>query len=95
MKNLSACVIVKNEERNLPTWLKSMQGIADELVVVDTGSDDRTVAIAEAAGARVYHFPWRNDFAAAKNYAMDHAHGKWLLILDADEYIEIFGEVEE
>lgn len=87
MKNLSACVIVKNEERNLPTWLKSMQGIADELVVVDTGSDDRTVAIAEAAGARVYHFPWRNDFAAAKNYAMDHAHGKWLLILDADEYI--------
>ena len=87
MKNVSACVIAKNEEQNLPTWLESMKGLADELIVVDTGSDDRTAEIAEAAGAKVFHYAWNKDFAAAKNYAMNQAHGKWLLILDADEYI--------
>ena len=83
---ISACVIVKNEEVNLPLWLESMQDIADELVVVDTGSIDRTVQLAEAAGARVEHFRWVNDFSAAKNYAISKAKGDWILFLDADEY---------
>lgn len=83
---VSACVIAKNEERNLPRWLDSMREVADELIVVDTGSTDATVALAEQAGARVFHFTWIDDFAAAKNYALDQARGRWILFLDADEY---------
>ena len=83
---VSACVIVKNEERNLPLWLDSMARIADELVVVDTGSTDGTVAIAKAAGARVEYFRWVDDFSAAKNFAIEQATGDWILLLDADEY---------
>ena len=83
---VSACVIVKNEARNLPRWLRCMQALADEIVVVDTGSTDETVAIAEAAGARVAHFTWCQDFAAAKNYAIDQTTGDWVLLLDADEF---------
>lgn len=83
---LSACVIVKNEANNLPQWLSCMSQVADELIVVDTGSTDATVELAEAAGARVYHFAWCNDFSAAKNYAIEQADGDWILFLDADEY---------
>lgn len=82
---VSACVIVKNEEKNLPAWLSCMKKLADELIVVDTGSNDGTVALAEEAGARVFSFRWRNDFAAAKNYALEQAKGNWILFLDADE----------
>ncbi len=83
---ISACVIVKNEEANLPRWLDCMKRIADELIVVDTGSADGTVAIAAAAGAHVEHFSWCNDFAAAKNFALSHAAGEWIVFLDADEF---------
>lgn len=83
---LSACVIVKNEEENIGTWLSSMKKIADEMIVVDTGSTDRTVEMAKAAGARVFHHAWQNDFAAAKNCALEKAKGDWILFLDADEY---------
>lgn len=83
---VSACVITKNEEENMPLWLESARDIADEMVVVDTGSTDRTVRLAEAAGARVEHFTWINDFSAAKNYAISRANGDWILFLDADEY---------
>lgn len=86
MVKLSACVIVKNEEKHLPRWLACVQQLADELIVVDTGSEDRTVEIAEAGGARVFSFPWRDDFSAAKNFALEQATGKWILFLDADEY---------
>ena len=88
MPNISACVIVRDEEENLPRWLDCMQSLADELVVVDTGSQDRTVEIAVQAGARVFSFPWINDFSAAKNYALEQAEGKWIFFLDADEYWE-------
>ena len=70
---ISACVIVKNEEKHLPKWLDCVKRLATELVVVDTGSSDATVAIAKAAGAKVFHFPWIDDFAAAKNYAIEQA----------------------
>ena len=86
MLKISACVITKNEEENLPQWLSCVTKIADELIVVDTGSTDRTVALAEDAGAKVYHFEWINDFAAAKNYALEQATGNWIIFLDADEY---------
>lgn len=83
---ISACVIVKNEEKNLPKWLECMSGIADEMVVVDTGSTDNTVKLAEGAGARLFHYEWHNDFAAAKNFAIEQAKGDWIFFLDADEY---------
>lgn len=83
---LSACVIIRNEEKNIATWLGSMKKLADEMIVVDTGSTDRSVEIAEQAGARIFYHAWQNDFAAAKNYALDQARGDWILFLDADEY---------
>ena len=85
---ISAAVIVKNEEEDLPIWLESMRGLADEMIVVDTGSTDNTVSIARKAGAQVYDFPWIDDFAAAKNYAIEKTHGDWIILLDADEYIK-------
>ena len=88
MIKISACAIVKNEEENLPRWLACMKMLADEIVVVDTGSTDRTAELALAAGAHVYPFAWRNDFAAAKNFALKKARGNWIVFLDADEYFQ-------
>jgi glycosyltransferase involved in cell wall biosynthesis len=82
---LSLCLIVKNEAANLPRCLESAAGVVDEIVVVDTGSTDETVAIAERFGARVLHHAWQNDFALARNVGLDAATGEWLLVLDADE----------
>lgn len=83
---ISACVIAKNEASNLGRWLASVQPIADEMIVVDTGSTDATEEIARQGGATVYHFAWCNDFSAAKNFALGHAKGDWVLFLDADEF---------
>lgn len=83
---ISACVIVKNEAKNLPKWLESMRHIADEMIVADTGSKDSTKDVAAAAGAKVYDFAWKDDFAAAKNFALSRASGDWILFFDADEY---------
>jgi len=76
---LSACLIVKNEEKFLDRCLGSLRGLADEVVVVDTGSTDRTREIAAAHGARVHDLPWRGDFAAARNHALNLAvaSGSW------------------
>jgi tetratricopeptide (TPR) repeat protein len=82
---ISLCMIVKDEEALLPRCLSSIQGIVDEIIVVDTGSTDRTVAIAQDFGASVYHHPWQDDFAAARNESLCYAHGDWILVLDADE----------
>ena len=83
---LSQCMIVKNEEKNIEKALSWAKGVAFEQIVVDTGSTDRTVEIAESMGAKVYHFEWINDFSAAKNYAIEQATGNWIAFLDADEY---------
>ncbi|WP_054739610.1 glycosyltransferase family 2 protein [Cellulosilyticum ruminicola] len=84
---ISLVMIVKNEEANLPRCLESVQGIVDEIVIVDTGSEDNTKEIAKQFGAKVYDFEWCNDFSAARNYALSKATGDWNLVLDADEYI--------
>jgi len=84
---LSQCMIVKNEEKNIERALSWAKDIAFEQIVVDTGSTDRTVELAERMGAKVLHFKWINDFSAAKNFAMDQAKGNWIAILDADEYM--------
>ena len=84
---ISQCMIVKNEERNIEKALTWGKNIVDEQIVVDTGSDDRTVEIAKKMGAAIYYFEWINDFAAAKNYAIEQATGDWIAFLDADEYM--------
>ena len=83
---ISACVITKNEEKNIGRWLEAAKATADEIVVVDTGSTDKTIELAEKGGARIEHFAWCDDFAAAKNYAINQCHGEWIIFLDADEY---------
>jgi tetratricopeptide (TPR) repeat protein len=82
---LSVCMIVRNEERFLGQCLASVKDIADELIVIDTGSTDRTIEIARELGAQVGHFEWCNDFAAARNASITPATGDWILFLDADE----------
>lgn len=84
---LSLCMIVKNEENCLPSCLESVRGVVDEIIVVDTGSTDRTEELAKAAGATILHFTWCHDFAAARNVALDAATGDWILVLDADEQL--------
>jgi tetratricopeptide (TPR) repeat protein len=79
------CMIVRNEEAMLPGCLDSVRGAVDEIVVVDTGSTDRTKEIARAAGARLADFAWCDDFSAARNASLDVARAAWILYLDADE----------
>lgn len=82
---LSFCIIVKNEEQNLSQCLSSVQDLVDEMIVLDTGSSDRTVEIARSFGAQVHAFEWCNDFSAARNECLKYAQGDWVLVLDADE----------
>ncbi|HEY9644040.1 MAG TPA: tetratricopeptide repeat protein [Coleofasciculaceae cyanobacterium] len=80
-------MIVKNEAENLPRCLESVKDAVDELIVLDTGSTDETVAIAQSFGAQVHHFPWNNNFAAARNESLKYVTGDWILVLDADEVL--------
>lgn len=82
---VSLCMIVKNEEANLERCLTSIKDIVDEMIIVDTGSTDQTVAISEKFGAKVYHFPWTNSFSEARNESLKHATKEWILIMDADD----------
>jgi glycosyltransferase involved in cell wall biosynthesis/Flp pilus assembly protein TadD len=84
---LSVCLIARDEASFLDQCLASITGLADEIVVVDTGSTDATCAVARSHGARVLHFPWTGDFSAARNFALDAARGRWILSLDCDEVI--------
>ena len=90
-------MIVKNEEASLSACLNSVKDVVDEMVILDTGSTDRTVEIASAFGARVYHFEWCNDFSAARNEALNYVQGNWVLVLDADEVLtrEVVPEMKQ
>jgi glycosyltransferase involved in cell wall biosynthesis len=87
MPNLTLHMIVKNEESTLPVCLKSIKDFVDHIVIVDTGSTDQTVAIAQSFGAQVEHFEWVNDFSAARNYALSHVKTPWAMWLDADDMV--------
>ncbi|WP_342421079.1 glycosyltransferase [Paenibacillus sp. FSL E2-0178] len=85
---ISLCMIVKNEADTLARCLQSVRGVADEIIIVDTGSTDSTVSIARSFGARIIPFPWTGDFASARNAGLAGARGSWILVLDADEELE-------
>jgi FkbM family methyltransferase len=82
---LTVCLVVKNEEKFLAQCLKSVRYLAQQIIVVDTGSTDRTLEIAKEFGAEIYSFAWCDDFSAARNAALEYATGDWILMLDADE----------
>ncbi|TCT15484.1 glycosyltransferase involved in cell wall biosynthesis [Natranaerovirga pectinivora] len=84
-KSVSLCMIVKNEEKNLPRCLESVKDIVDEMIIVDTGSEDQTIEIAKAFGAKVYNFKWENDFGTARNESIKYANSDWILLMDADD----------
>ena len=85
---ISVCMIVKNEEDNITQCLSSVRDVADEIVVVDTGSCDNTLAIAQSFGAKVFSCPWEDNFSIPRNVSLEHAQGEWILMIDADEQLE-------
>lgn len=85
---LSLCMIVKNEQNNLPRCLESVKDIVDEMIIVDTGSADATIEIAESYKAKVYSFPWNGSFSDARNHGLKQAACDWFLIMDADEEMD-------
>jgi glycosyltransferase involved in cell wall biosynthesis len=88
MTRLALVMIVKNEERSLARALESVCKHVDKMIILDTGSTDNTVAIAKSFGAEVHHYEWQDDFAAARNAALDKSDATWNLVLDADEWLE-------
>jgi glycosyltransferase involved in cell wall biosynthesis/Flp pilus assembly protein TadD len=85
---VSLCMIVKDEEHNLPACLASVADLVDEVVVVDTGSTDKTKEVAARFNAKVVDFPWVDSFAAARNECLRHATGEWVFWLDADDRLD-------
>ena len=85
---INLVMIVKNEERSLRKCLQAAAGLVDQMIVVDTGSSDRTKSIAEDMGARIFDFDWVDDFSAARNFALEQSDGDWNLVLDGDEYLK-------
>lgn len=89
MNTISLCMIVRNEESNIERCLKSINGLVDEIIIVDTGSSDRTKELCSAFGAKVYDFHWEDDFSKARNFSIEKATSDWILWLDADEELII------
>ena len=87
MLPISLCMIVKDEEKRLARCLASIKPVVNDIVIVDTGSSDRTTDIAVAFGARVFQFPWNGNYSAARNHSLAQARGKWILVMDADEVL--------
>lgn len=85
--SISLCMIVKNEQAYLGPCLNAIKNLVDEIIVVDTGSSDRSADIARVYGAQVFTRQWQDDFSVARNASLGKAHGDWILILDADEVI--------
>ena len=85
---ISACLITRNEEWTIQRCLESLKDVVDEIIVVDTGSTDNTVSLARQAGARVFLSTWKDDFSIARNESLSHASGDYVLVIDADEYLD-------
>lgn len=91
---ISACVIIKDEEKNLPAYIDGVKDVADEIIIADTGSTDNSLKLLEDLKRKfklnltVYNFKWINDFSAAKNFALSKATGDWVIFCDADEYFD-------
>ncbi len=88
-------MIVKNEEKFLPKCLESLRNEVNEIIIVDTGSSDKTIKIAEEYGAKVYNYEWKNDFADARNFSINKASSEYILVLDADEFLDHNTKIEE
>ena len=86
--SLGLCMIVKNEENNIARCLESVKDIVDEIVVVDTGSDDKTIEIAQRYGAKIFYYKWDDSFSSARNYSIEQSSCDWILLLDADEQFD-------
>ena len=87
-KTLSVCLITKNEEHNLVRCINSVKTIADEIILVDTGSTDNTLNIAKKLGVSIYETKWNNSFSEAKNFALEKCTKDWILVIDADEALQ-------
>lgn len=83
--NLTVVILTKNEEKNIVDVINNAHTLTDNVLIVDSGSTDKTVALAEANGAKVVYRAWDNDFAAQRNFALQHVTTEWVLYLDADE----------
>lgn len=92
MLPISVCMIAKNEEQHIEECLKRLKPYQYEIVLVDTGSTDRTVEIASKYTDNIYHFEWINDFSAARNYSFAQASNDWVLVIDCDDYVESIDE---
>lgn len=93
-ETLSVCIIARDEEKSIEKCIKSIVDIADEIIVLDTGSVDDTVNLAESLGAKVYQYIWNNDYSEARNNALEYCTMDWIFIIDADEVLEIgYGEL--
>ncbi|MGE7545357.1 glycosyltransferase family 2 protein [Sporosarcina newyorkensis] len=87
---ISLCMIVKDEEERIETCLKSASSIADEVIIVDTGSTDQTIKLCQQfENVKILHYDWDQHFANARNFGIDHARGEWILWLDADEELDV------
>lgn len=93
MLPISVCIIAKNEEKHIEECCRCLMPYDFEIVLVDTGSTDRTIELAQKYTDKIYYFEWCNDFSAAKNYAMEKASHDWILSIDCDEYIETIDTV--
>jgi glycosyltransferase involved in cell wall biosynthesis len=91
---LSVCLIIRDEEKTIERAIASIKPVADEIIVVDTGSNDRSAEIAASIGARIYDFPWADDFSAARNFAISKSTCDYIFMLDGDEYISPFFYIE-
>ena len=88
MPTISLCMIVKNEEMHITRCLKSVADLVDEIIVVDTGSEDRTVEIVSQYTAKIYSYPWQEDFSDARNYSFSKASMDFCMWMDADDVLE-------
>lgn len=95
MKTIALCMIVKNEQEYLRRCLDSVKGKVDQIVIVDTGSTDETVNIAKEYTNDIHHMDWNNNFAAARNESIKYATTDYILVLDADEYLEESADLQK